>query len=395
MRQLVMDPIRRLLSRIPLQHRGRARHVPNHRVPFDPEHRPPPGQVAQTARKFLVVVGIAVLLALAWLLRNELLMVFLAMLIAAALHGPVRWLEERRLPRIGAIAVVYLALSGLIGGAFVVIVPPLVEQAQEFIEELPDIIENLVGEVTAVVDRIGGPGAGEDLIDAVTQQFGESPDGETAGVAAVPFAIVNVLVSTVIIFFLSALLLLERDAIRGWTMHLLVARDRAPVMDMVRNAFNKLGRYVSGQLLIMLITGVGAASGMLLLGVPFALPMGLLAFLAEAIPIAGPFISGIPIVALAFLESPGTGLLMLVWMVALQQIEGLLLYPVVHGRVLSLSPAIVLIAVVSGASLAGVLGAIIAIPVVAVIDVAVREIIFPLRERQSRRDTAVASAPDS
>jgi predicted PurR-regulated permease PerM len=363
-------------------------------VPFDPEDRPPPSELGMTARRFMVVAGLAGLLAFAWLLRSELLIIFLATLIAAALHGPVLWLERKRLPRIAAIVVVYLAVVLVIGAAFAVIIPPMVEQAQELIEELPEIIEEVVDTLTATIEGIAGPGSAERLFELITERR-EQSDGENGNngdpVVEAPFAIINTVVNTVIVFFLSALLLLERDAIRGWTMHLVVARDRAPVMDLVRNAFNKLGRYVSGQLIIMTITGVAALAGMLLLGVPFALPLALLAFLAEAIPIAGPFISGIPIVALAFLESPGTGFLMLGWMFAVQQLEGLLLYPVVHGRVLSLSPAVVLIGVVSGASLGGIVGAIIAVPVVAVIDVVFREIVFPLRERQSRRDTEEAA----
>jgi predicted PurR-regulated permease PerM len=379
----------------PRLHFERPNHGPDRdRVPFDPEDRPPPSELGMTARRFMVVAGLAGLLAFAWLLRSELLIIFLATLIAAALHGPVLWLERKRLPRIAAIVVVYLAVVLVIGAAFAVIIPPMVEQAQELIEELPEIIEEVVDTLTATIEGIAGPGSAERLFELITERR-EQSDGENGNngdpVVEAPFAIINTVVNTVIVFFLSALLLLERDAIRGWTMHLVVARDRAPVMDLVRNAFNKLGRYVSGQLIIMTITGVAALAGMLLLGVPFALPLALLAFLAEAIPIAGPFISGIPIVALAFLESPGTGFLMLGWMFAVQQLEGLLLYPVVHGRVLSLSPAVVLIGVVSGASLGGIVGAIIAVPVVAVIDVVFREIVFPLRERQSRRDTEEAA----
>jgi putative heme transporter len=371
----------------------RPHHLPDgDRVPFDPEDRPPPSELGMTARKFAVIAGLAGLLALAWLLRTELLIIFLATLIAAALHGPVLWLERKRLPRIAAIVVVYLAVVLVITAAFAVIIPPMVEQAQELIEELPEIIEDLVDTATATIDGIAGPGSAERLFEAITDRMDQPDNGDNGNnngdpVAEAPFAIINTVVNIVIVFFLSALLILERDAIRGWTMRLVVARDRAPVMDLVRNAFNKLGRYVSGQLIIMTITGVAAGAGMLLLGVPFALPLALLAFLAEAIPIAGPFISGIPIVAIAFLESPTTGFIMLGWMFAIQQLEGLLLYPVVHGRVLSLSPAVVLIGVVSGASLGGIVGAIIAVPVVAVIDVVFREIVFPLRERQSRRDS--------
>jgi putative heme transporter len=169
-----------------------------------------------------------------------------------------------------------------------------------------------------------------------------------------------------------------------------VARDRRPALNLVDTAAAKLGGYIRGQLLVMAVTGVGTAVGMMLLGVPFALPMGLLGFLAEAIPLAGPIIAGVPVLVLAFLESPTTGLLMLVWLIVLQQLEGWLLYPIIQGRILSLSPLVVVLAVLAGATLYGVLGAVIAVPIVAIVDVILREVVFPLRRQASRRDARAA-----
>jgi putative heme transporter len=169
-----------------------------------------------------------------------------------------------------------------------------------------------------------------------------------------------------------------------------VARDRRPALNLVDTAAAKLGGYIRGQLLVMAVTGVGTAVGMMLLGVPFALPMGLLGFLAEAIPLAGPIIAGVPVLVLAFLESPTTGLLMLVWLIVLQQLEGWLLYPIIQGRILSLSPLVVVLAVLAGATLYGVLGAVIAVPIVAIVDVILREVVFPLRRQASRRDVRAA-----
>jgi len=101
---------------------------------------------------------------------------------------------------------------------------------------------------------------------------------------------------------------------------------------------------------------------------------------------AGAFIAGGPIVLLALLESPIQGLLMLIWLVVMQQLQGFIVVPIVQGRAVQLSPVVVLLSVLAGASLGGIVGAIIAIPVVAVVDVVIRDVVFPLRQaRQARR----------
>ncbi len=129
----------------------------------------------------------------------------------------------------------------------------------------------------------------------------------------------------------------------------------------------------------MAITGLGTALGMLVLGVPFPLPLGLLAFLTEAIPMVGPYIAGVPIVLIAFSESPITGVLMAAWIFGLQQLEGYVLAPSILRHAVDLSPVIILLAIVAGGTLAGVLGALIAVPLVAALQVLVREVVLPLR----------------
>lgn len=352
-------------------------------VPFAREDERHPAEPGLTARRFLVVVGLSLVLLLIWQLRELVILVFLAILIAAAMHGPSALLE-RFMPRLAAVAVAYLAVVALLAALVLFVVPPLVDQAGELVSELPTLVAELQRRLAEVADAIAGPGAGERAIDAVVPRIEDTANAEP--LLELPFTMLAILVNTLVVVFLSALLLLERDAIRRWALRFFVARDRRPVVDLVHDALTKLGAYVRGQLLVMAITGVGTAAGMLLLGVPFAVPMGLLGFLAEAIPLAGPILLAIPVLLLAWLESPTTAGLMLVWLVALQQIEGWVIYPLVQGRMLSLSPAVVVLAVLAGAQLYGVLGAVIAVPVVAVGDVVIRDVVFPLRRRASRAD---------
>lgn len=134
----------------------------------------------------------------------------------------------------------------------------------------------------------------------------------------------------------------------------------------------------------MLVIGAGTALGMLIFGVPFALAMGVLGFLLEAVPNFGPILAGIPVVLLGLLQSPLTALLLLAWLLGLQALESYILTPYIQHRMLAISPLVVFLAVITGFTLLGVIGGLIAVPVVAVIDVVLREVIIPFRHRELR-----------
>ena len=186
--------------------------------------------------------------------------------------------------------------------------------------------------------------------------------------------------------FLSILILIERNQARHWLLRFFAPEDRSTMDHLASTAADKLGGYVRGQLLIMTVTGTGSAIGLTLLGVPFALALGTLAFLTEAIPIAGPILAGAVMVGVALLESPAQALGTLVLVLALQQIEGLVLVPQIQGRVISISPAVALVSVIAGSTLAGIIGALIAIPLVAIVTVVVEEVVLPWRRRDIRPD---------
>jgi predicted PurR-regulated permease PerM len=207
--------------------------------------------------------------------------------------------------------------------------------------------------------------------------------GSVGGILArIPLVAAGFVASLVTITFLSALMVLERDRARAWSMRFVAPADRAALDALLRKAAGRLGAYVRGQLLIMGVTGVGSYVGLTLIGVPFALPLGIFAFLTEAIPIAGPVIAGIAMIIVALLESPLQGALTLVLVLIIQQAESLVLVPVIQGRLISISPPVALLAVLAGSAIADIPGAILAIPVVAIAMVVIDDVILPWRRIQ-------------
>lgn len=378
---------------------GRPAAVPPPRlVVREPEE--PRSIAGITFRATLVVVGILLALYLAYQLRLLLILSFLAVLFAAGLYGPSAWLERRGLPRAPAVVLTYLALVALLALVVFAIFPPLVGQAVQLVDQLPDLFAQLRQASIDLIDQFAGAGTTENVIDSITQGAQDAFPG-LSSLLSVPLTVLGILINVLVIFFLSALLLLEREGIRGWAMQFIDHEDQEAVRHVVERAVAKLGAYVRGQLVLMTSIGLGAGLGMLLVGIfttgeplPFLFPMSLLAFFGEAIPLVGAFVAGGPIVLIALLVDPFAGLLMAAWLVALQQLEGLVLVPVVQGRAVALSPIVVLLAVLAGATLGGIVGAIIAIPIVAVIDVVLRDVVLPLRRRaEERRRIGPASLP--
>ena len=336
-----------------------------------------------TFQASLVVAGVVLAAYLLYQLRLLLILVFLAILLAAGLYGAVRFFE-RFLPRVLAVLASYLLLIGALALVLFLIFPPLIRQVVELVDDLPRIADDLRAGTILVLDGIVGAGQGEGVVDSLTAGAqGALP--EVGSLLSVPLTLIGIVTNTLIVIFLSALMLIERDRARAWALEFVDEQDREAIVGVGRNALLRLGAYVRGQLLVMGIIGLGSAAGMLVLNVPFAVPLGALSFITASIPLAGAFIAGGPIVLVALTVSPGTGLLMAVWLVVLQQLEGSLITPYIQGRAVNLSAIAVLLGVVAGTSIAGIVGGIIAIPLVAVADVILRDIVFPLRRLADER----------
>jgi predicted PurR-regulated permease PerM len=330
-----------------------------------------------------VVLGVVLGAFLLYQLRLLLILVFLAILLAAGLHGAVRFFE-RFLPRVLAVLLSYVLLIAAFGLIMFLIFPPLVREAVEFADDAPAIAGELRAGAIELIDGMAGAGTGEEIVNSTTSGARDSLP-QIGSLLSVPLTVAGILTNALVVIFLSALMLIERDRVRSWGLEFVEQQDREAVLGVSRNALLRLGAYVRGQLLVMAIIGVGSAAGMLILGVPFAVPLGALSFITASIPLAGAFIAGGPIILVALTVSPGVALLMAIWLIVLQQLEGSVITPYIQGKVVNLSAIAVLLGVIAGTSIAGIVGGIIAIPLVAVADVVLRDIVFPLRRRSGEQ----------
>jgi predicted PurR-regulated permease PerM len=185
----------------------------------------------------------------------------------------------------------------------------------------------------------------------------------------------------VTIIFLTFFMLLEG---RDWVerAYSLIPEHAQPRWRAIGNDIYKtVGGYVTGNLLISVIAGATATIVLLIMGVPYAVALGLLVALLDLVPLAGATLAGIVIVGVAFLHSVPAGIVVLIFVIVYQQLENHFLQPLIYGRTVQLSPLVVLISVLVGAELAGILGALAAIPVAGSIQGIVRDALAQRRLR--------------
>lgn len=326
-------------------------------------------------RTVLVVVGVALSLYLIVLLRRPLTWIFIAGFLAIALAGPVSFLG-RYMKRGFAVTLVYL---GLIVAPFVLLgllLPPIITQANTLANNLPGYARDF-SRFVARNDTLHRLQADYNLTGKLEQQASRLPAriGDAAGVLSnIGLGIVNSVFAAVTIIVLSIFLMgagprwLERWAARH-------PPDRA---DWWRRLFerigNAVGNYVAGALLQATVAGLTSWVVLLILAVPYALPLAVIVFLVDLVPLVGATLGAVLVgVVTLFSDFPIDTIVWAVWAVVYQQIENNVIQPRIQSRAVLLEPVIVLISVLFGSTLFGVLGALLAIPVAAAIQITIRE----------------------
>jgi predicted PurR-regulated permease PerM len=330
----------------------------------------------------LVVIGIVIALLLAYHLLHFLIIVFIAIIVAAAIYPAAAWLERRRLPRVLAVLIPYILILAFLGLLGFLIVPPLVQQVRSFVNALPDLIADVERMIADLLHRFG-VGSGTTSSSVASELRRLIPSINT--LLRLPLTVFSVIGDLLIIVISSILMLIERNQIARWIGNLLPTHANERFQVLAAQSIKKVGRYVLGQLAIMVIVGIGTALVMFALGLPFALPMGVLGFVGEIVPYLGPIVAGVPAAIIGFVHSTTDGLIMGGWLILLHILEAYVLGPQIQHRVLRISPLAVVLVVVVALSLLGILGGLVAIPFLAVVDIILQNIVFPWRARRNSR----------
>jgi len=319
-------------------------------------------------RAILVVLGIilaaVVMIEIVLAARGILIWIFIAMFLALALNPAVEWLQRHGVAGRGlAVAIVFVGTVVAIAALGATIIPTIVAQVNDFVDAVPGYVEDL----TAGRGRLGFLEREYQITERVREALSDGGASKLLGISgtalAVTKGVVTAVVATLTIAFLTLFMLLEGPA---WVERLysLLPEEKQPRWRKVGfDIYRTIGGYVTGNLTISLIAGVVSTAVLLGVGVPYAVALGLLVAILDLIPLAGATIAAILVTTVAFLDATTSGVIVLIFFIVYQQLENHVLQPVVYGRTVQLSPLAVLIAVLIGAELAGVIGALAAIPV--------------------------------
>ena len=292
-------------------------------------------------------------LLLLWFLyyiRDILLQLFIAILIATILNPLVTRLSKYKIPRPVSIILAYLLVFGVFGYSIAGILPPLIDQTTNFTTGLPLFIEN-----SGIKTYVDGQ-----LLKELLSQLSVIPSHVAKialGLFSNFFAVISVLIFA--FYFLLSFNKLENSLAQQFSTS--VARK---IVDIVNIIEKRLGGWARGQILLMFIVGSLTYVGLMLLGFPFAAPLALLAGLFEIIPYIGPIIAAVPSVIIGFGISPFLGIVAIALAFLVQQLENYVIVPKIMGKSAGLSPIIVLFALSVGFRIAGFIGIIISIPLI-------------------------------
>jgi predicted PurR-regulated permease PerM len=324
-------------------------------------------------RTVLVVIGILVasflLLKVLWISRHVLSWIFIALFLTLALNPAVDHLERRIKRRgiaTGTVFIAALVAVALVGWLFI---PTLVDQVNNFAHQVPNYLED----ITKGRGRLGFLQEKYHLVDKARDALDKGGASKLFGISGTALAlakgVVTAVLATLTIIFMTFFMLLEGPNWVERFFSLLKPASRRRWQGVGHDIYRTVGGYVTGNLLISLIAGTLTAIVLAIMHVPYAIALGLIVAILDLIPLAGATIAAILVGAVAFLHSIPAGIVVVAFFIVYQQVENHVLQPIVYGRTVQLSPLVVLIAVLIGAELAGVLGALAAIPVAGAIQV--------------------------
>lgn len=313
----------------------------------------------------LVVIGIWFI----YIIRDIFILLFFVLIIVAA-FTPLVSKMSKIMPRVLAVIILALVFLGFLTAIGFLIIPTLITQIGQLAANVPVILSHLDPFYKQFNLSVGGNNQTfQETLLKLSSQIG----GVTAGIYTTTLGFISGLVAVVTVLVLSFYLLLEQAGIQKFIHDLVPDDQEVRIFNVIRKIGLKMGNWLRGQGILMLVIGLADGIVLSILGVPYVLILAILGGLTEVIPYIGPWLGLIPAIIIAFTISPLTALFVLIAYILIQQLEAQFLVPKIMGKAVGLSPVIIIIAILIGAKLAGILGVIVAVPAAGVVSVIIQD----------------------
>jgi predicted PurR-regulated permease PerM len=318
---------------------------------------------ASVFRAILVVIGFILL----YLLADVVKILLLSVVIASAVQPFVNWFEKKGGPRLLGVIALYLLFLVIVAGLSSLVLPSVLSDLSNLTSYLPKVTQQISTSLDSV--QSGAPKYFDfvselqnilEILAGYLQQFSQSTLNLAVSTFGGLFSFVAVLVLS---FYLSVM----KDGVPNFLTAITPERYENYIIDLWRRVEIKVGYWLQGQLLLALIVGLVVYIGLVLLGVKFALVFAIFAMVLEIFPVAGPVLAAIPAILMAFIQDPALGFWVFVMWVIVQQSENHILVPLVLGKSIGLNPVVVMLSILIGWKLAGIVGALLGVPIASIV----------------------------
>jgi predicted PurR-regulated permease PerM len=319
------------------------------------------------------IFGVILGLLFLFLIRDVLLVLFIALALFVALDPIADFFQTRlKIHRAVAVSLIYVVLIGIIILAILLLIPPLVTETNQLIENLPGYFEKIAPFLEPFQKSLdsGAAATSQDVFKSISEQLGKISSSIFSATLDVFGGVVSIITILVISFYM----LVGERASKQFILSVLPVKNRELAVNIIKKIGEKVGGWARGQMLLSLAIFIATLIGLLILRIPYALPLAIFAGITELIPVIGPFLGALPAVLIAFTINPWLGAAAIVLYVLVQQLENHVLVPNVMKKTVGLSPVVVIIAILVGAKLMGILGVFVAVPVTASLAVLGEEI---------------------
>ena len=329
-------------------------------------------ELEPSTKIILKVIFAGLALVFLWMVRDILLILLLSLVLASAMEPMVDYFSEKRVPRAVSVLTAYILVIATAVFVVYLLIPPVIVQVKILADRWPEYViqlERLMGNATLSFDQVGS-------------YLKQMTEGYKGGLLTGTVSIFNAFFTLITVLVISFYLVAEDRGMKKFIATLLPTQHRDFAVSLISKIQKKMGLWVIGQIILSVSIFILAFIGLSLLRVDYALFLALLAGILEVVPYIGPFLSAVPGVFFAFIQNPPLALAVAVMYLIIQKTEGYVLVPKIMERTVGTSPLVVLLALLTGFKLAGIIGLLIAVPVVSALTVVVTEFLASGKEEK-------------
>lgn len=333
-----------------------------------------PIELKISCRTIIKIVAVLCGLWFLYFIRDVLAIILVALIFTAIVGPAVAWLEKKRIPRPIGVVIIYIILFSLLALVVGLLIPPLVKEIKELASNFSYLWDKIVSSLIGFREYTGTSNLAQTIEKSLTTLEGTLTKIIRSFFGTVT-SIFGGLVSFVAILVITFYMIIQEDGLKKWFYNLIPHQHIPFITGILSKIQEKISLWVRGQLILCFIVGLAAYLGLAILGVKYALVLGIFAGVTEIIPYAGPFLGGTVAVLFALTISPFKAFLVVIVFVIIQQLENNILVPKVMQKIVGLNPIVSIIALLIGFRLGGIVGALLAIPVATALDIILRSVL--------------------